>query len=266
MRRLLAILTTAGFAVSLTACHSPSGEDMPVGDLAGWRQVMTEDFTLDAPQGSWGTECDHTHIDYVGATGTQWRSYPRCFLDTYQGRPYRSDAVLSVHDGVLDFNLHQVDGQPAGANPSPILSTGTQYQTYGRYVARMRVTTPPSWGYAAWLLWPETEEWSDGEIDFPEGYLDGEVFGFTHCVGTPTVNCGAADTDGATFTDWHTYVTEWSPGRVRFLLDGDVVMDYVGEVPTVPMRWQLQTETNGPAADEAGHVEVDWVTAYEWSG
>ena len=59
---------------------------------------------------------------------------------------------------------------------------------------------------------------------------------------------------GARFTDWHTYTIEWSPGRVRYLLDDVVVLDSTEWVPTTPMRWQLQTETRGDGNNQ-------WTTA-----
>ncbi len=252
---------------------SPSGQALPANDLPGWRQVFADDFTRDAAVGSWGSACDQLHIDYTGATGTQWRSYPRCFLDTYQKRPYRSDQVLSVQNGVLDFYLHKVDGLPAGANPSPIIKSGSQYQKYGRYAARFRVTNAAQVSdyYAAWLLWPQTENWNgngpgDGEIDFPEGGLSGAIGGFNHCLYNNSVNCASANTGGINFSDWHTYVIEWTPEAVRFMLDDRVVMNFTdtANIPNVPMRWQLQTETNGSgASDASGHLQVDWVAIYE---
>jgi len=252
---------------------SPSGQAVPQGNLPGWRQVFAEDFTLDAPLGSWGSECDGSRIAYTGALGTQWRSYPQCYRDTYQSRPYRADQVLSVHDGILDFHLHKVDGQPAGANPSPLIKNGSQYQTYGRYAARFRVTNANALSdyYVAWLLWPQSENWNgngpgDGEIDFPEGHLNGTVGGFHHCLFNNSQNCGWANTNGATFDSWHTYVIEWTPQAVRFLLDGQVVMNYTDQsnIPNTPMRWQLQTETNGPGDNNgSGNLELDWVAVYE---
>ncbi len=277
-------------APASTPATSPSKEAMPGNDIPGWRQVFTDDFTRPAALGSWGSECDHLRTVYtglasaaLGAANTQWRSYPQCFSDTYQKRPYRADQVLSVHDGVLDFHLHKVDGQPAGANPSPIIKNGSQYQLYGRYAARFRVTNASQLSdyYAAWLLWPQTENWNgsgpgDGEIDFPEGSLNGAVGGFNHCLYNNSYNCASANTGGVNFSDWHTYVIEWTPEAIRFFLDGRkipltlgddrVVDEYTdhANIPNVPMRWQLQTETNGPGTSNAeGHLEVDWVAVYE---
>jgi hypothetical protein len=247
---------------------SPSGQPMPVGDLPGWRQVFAEDFTVAAPTGSWTASCatdpdPAEKIVYTGAGGTQWRTYPDCYLDTYQRRPYRSDQVLSVHDGVLDFHLRNVDGQPAGANPSPVVNraTGSQYQTYGRYTARFRVdTTTLSEYHIAWLLWPEDDaDWQCAESDFPESALSATTVGaFAHH------SCnGAQDAFGAAidYTQWHTFTQEWVPGSRRYYLDGRLIGTSTTNVFAGPQRWQLQTETDGYGT-HSGHLLVDWVAVY----
>lgn len=137
--------------VAVGAPSGPSGQAMPVGDLPGWHQIVAEDFTRNSPTGSWGASCatDPDAADkivYTGTSGTGWRTYPDCFTDTHQHRPCRSDQVLSTHDGVLDFFLHNVDGKPAGAAPSPVINaaTSSQYQTYGATRRASSSTTPRS--------------------------------------------------------------------------------------------------------------------------
>jgi len=245
----------------------PSSVAMPRGDLDGWRQIFYDDFTKQSEVGSWANTCDPDKIVYTGDYGQQWRTYPACYRDTYDKRPYRPDQVLSVHDGMLDFHLHQVDGVPAGASPSPVIGT-SQYQTYGRYSARFRVNSPNlSEYYVAWLLWPQSERWpADGEFDFPEGSLAGTASGYQHYAGqgSCTAGCQLVARDiGARFTDWHTYTIEWSPGHIRYLLDDQVVLDSTDWVPSTPMRWQLQTETKGFGSDD-GNLLVDWVTVYAY--
>ena len=247
---------------------SPSGQPVPIGDLPGWKQIFYDDFTKDAAPGSWGSECDGTRIVYTGAQGQKWRSYPNCYKDTYQKRPYRADSVLSVKNGVLNFFLHPVNGQPAGANPSPLIDGTSQYQTYGRYTARFKVDNPTLIEYhVAWLLWPQSGKWpDDGEEDFPEGSLGGKITGFHHYAGSGAcVGCQdkAVTTDLDLFTVWHTYTIEWKPGNVKYILDGKVVLNSDKWVPDTPMRWQLQTETNGYGS-HSGNLMVDWVAVYKY--
>lgn len=246
-----------------TTTTSPSGPltVAPVANLPGWTHNFADDFTKAAPTGSWANASDPNKVVYVGANGQQWLTYPSTYTDSYQHRPYRSDQVLSVSDGMLQFNLHNVDGQPAGANPSPLLANGSQYQTYGRYSARLRVDAPDLSEYhIAWLLWPQSEKWpDDGELDWAEGSLAGTSNAFAHYArasgGQETVDTGSP------FTDWHVYTLEWSPGRVRFLLDEKVVLETTKFVPSKPMRWQLQTETNG-SGTHTGRLLVDWVSTW----
>ncbi|MBA3724124.1 MAG: glycoside hydrolase family 16 protein [Candidatus Levybacteria bacterium] len=243
-----------------------SGQPMPSGDMPGWKLIFSDDFTKDAAIGSWGSECDSEKIAYLGAQGQKWRSYPKCFKDTYQKRPYRADQVLSVKNGMMNFFLHPVDGQPAGANPSPVITGTSQYQTYGRYVARFRTDTADLGPYyVAWLLWPQSEKWpDDGEEDFPEGALRGNAGGFHHYAGGGAcVGCQDGASSNAKFTEWHTYTMEWSPNRIKYILDGQEILNSTKWVPTKPMRWQLQTETNGNG-NQSGNLMVDWVAVYAY--
>ena len=268
--KILPIAASLGLALLLVVmCIARAGGEVPRDDPPGWSQVFYDGFDKPAPPGSWANECESDRVVYEGAQGQQWLTYPRCFLDTFDRRPYRADQVLSVAGGKLIFDLRQVDGQPAGANPSPILNAGSQYQLYGRYSARMRVDTPGlNEYYVAWLLWPQSERWpDDGELDFPEGWLSGTVGGYQHFAGAGSCDgCKVQSADiGARFTDWHTYTIEWSPGRVRYLLDDIVVLDHTEWVPSKPMRWQLQTETRGNGNNQ-GRVLVDWVSVWSYTG
>ena len=206
---LLSCKTASGPAAQKAAADaSVSGEPVPIGDLGKWKQIFYDDFTKDAAPGSWGSDCDAEKIVYTGEQGQQWKAYPKCWVDTYQKRPYRSDSVLSVKNGALYFHLHTVDGKPAGANPSPVIGPGgEQNQLYGRYTARFKVDNDSlSEYYVAWLLWPQTEKWpDDGEEDFPEGGLNGNIGGFHHYAGKGAcIGCQDEATTTAKFTDWHT--------------------------------------------------------------
>lgn len=257
--------TTGGGATGSSA----SGVPMPTGDLGGgkWKLAFADDFTKDAPLGSFKSESDAGKIVYTGATGTKWVAYPETYKDTYQKRPYMSGDILSVHDGVLDFYLHPVNGQPAGANPSPLINGQSQYQTYGRYSARFKVV--PTKGnmseyYAAWLLWPTNDsDYQCAESDYPEGSFDSEPGGFHHygCNGDQD----SIDTQGAKYTDWHTYTQEWEPGKRTYYVDDKVVGTSTNQVWDKEQRWQLQTETNGDGTSE-GHVLVDWAVVWTYGG
>lgn len=245
-------------------------EVAPQADLPGWKHIFADDFTKDAVVGTWANTCSPDDIVYTGAEGQKWRTYPSCYTDTFGGNPYRSDEVLSVENGVLNFDLHTVDGRPAGANPSPLIDGSRQSQTYGRYSMRMRVDSSMMTGYyIAGLLWPESENWpADGEINFPEGELSGTVRGYHHfAIPDATPNSQAvASESSAVFTDWHTYTVEWTPTVVRMIVDNDVVLESTYGVPSTPMRWQLQVETTKNLTVNDGNLEIDWVSAWAYDG
>lgn len=267
--------TNTNVTVNAPVSATPSGQAIPTGPVTSdnhvWTPIASEDFNLAAPLGSWGSDCDASKIVYTGATGTQWRTYPKCYLDTFNKRPYRSDQVLSVHDGSLDYWLHPVDGKPAGANPSPVLPGGTNYQTYGRYTARIKQTTAQlSDYYMAWLLWPENDsDYQCAESDFPEGGMgDNSVSAYSHygCAGSQQIFNASVDK-----TQWHTYTQEWLPGKRNYYIDGNLVGTATNQIWTKPQRWQMQTETNSSKCEttaagctQSGNLLVDWVVVYKY--
>jgi hypothetical protein len=225
---------------------------MPVGDLTGWTQVFAEDFGRDAALGS-----------FLSTYGTTWSAYPSPWKDTSGNGVYDAGRTLSVTNSTLDIYLHSEGGTHYVAAPAPRLPA----MTYGRYSVRFRSDSIT--GYkTAWLLWPDDNQWpAHGEIDFPEGNLDQNISGFAHW----STASGGQDAfpTSATYADWHVATTEWSPGRIVFLLDGRVVGTSTTHVPSTPMHWVLQTETQlsggAPADSASGHVQVDWVTAYTYT-
>ncbi len=105
----------------------------------------------------------------------------------------------------------------------------------------------------------------DGEIDFPEGNLDRTIEAFVHRQDATSGGDQAAFATSAHFTDWHTAVIEWSPGRVALFLDDEPVGSTTERVPDTPMHWVIQTETAldcAPTDQAQGHVLIDWVVAY----
>ena len=243
----------------------PSGVCMPTGDLVlsghTWHLVFADDFTKDAATGSWGTT-DASEVVYTGDHSGQWCEYPDGWPSTYTGgQPgYQPAQVLSVHDGTLDFYLRSYNGLAAGANPSPILPGGSQYQTYGVYTTRIKLTYDDANHlndyYDAWLLWPNSDsDWQSAESDFPEANLsDTSVNYFAHYGGSGSQDYGNNSLD---FTQWHTFTQEWGPGYRSYYLDGQLMGTSTHQVYSQPERWQLQTEPSGSNNGSSGHELVD---------
>jgi hypothetical protein len=258
--------TTTSPPAGGTSCADPSGQCLPATP-AGYHSVCLEDFTVNAPTGSWGTT-DASRVVYTGEHGCRWVEYPDGWSSTYtNGQPgYEPAQVLSVHDGMLDFALHNVNGLPAGANPSPILSnTGTQYQTYGMYEIRAKVVYNDANRlddyHIAWLLWPQNDSnWQSAESDYPEADLsDNQVCAYAHYGGGGSQGAYCANVD---FSQWHTYTQVWGPGYRSYYLDGQLVGTSTSQVWSGVERWQIQTEPTGKNDGSSGHVLVDWAAVY----
>jgi len=262
--RVVVVLLAAGITMTIAMLLKPSppATAMPVGDLPGWKQTGTQDFTRAAPMGAVGD-----------VYGPDMRGY-HDLADTSGQGVYTPDKVLSVKDGKLDFFLHRSGGKPRVASVVPF---GYDGQRYGRYSIRFRADTMP--GYKiAFLLWPTSDNWLDGEIDWPEGELNGQFYGVSAIKDSPlkgpdrfdptTRNTSA--TDG---TGWHVATTEWTPGKVKWFWDGELVGETTmpDGVPNTGMRWTLQAETKDgadagtPAPSVSGHIEVDWVVQYAYA-
>ncbi|HWH26844.1 MAG TPA: family 16 glycosylhydrolase [Pseudolysinimonas sp.] len=239
-----------------------SSASLPVGNLPGWTQTAVQDFSTPAALGQVGT-----------IYGADMRGYSG-FPDTSKHGIYTPDSVLSVSNGMLDYYLHSSDGVPRVATPIPFGYAG---QTYGRYSVRFRSDYLP--GYKiAFLLWPTSDNWNEGEIDWPEGSLNGKMSPASAIKGSlsPTWNMSFdavsprswSATDSST---WHVATTEWTPGLVKWFWDGALVAQtsIPAGVPTTNFRWTLQAETEigapAPAASTAGHLQVDWVAQYAYT-
>jgi len=258
---------------------NPSGEPVPVGDLPGWKQIFVDDFNTDVALG-----------DFPEAVKDTWDAYPYQWRDTTgqttdnpeYGGWYHPQKTVSIKDGVLDVWLHTENIDNANkrlvaailprihGNDAPF----AKGQLYGRYAVRFRADMVE--GYkTAWLLWPDSGVHPrDGEIDFPEGNLTGDIQGYMHWQNATRGDQQYYALSGQSYYDWHTAVIEWEPGRVAFYLDGELMSNASGnssewfdKIPNTPMHWVIQTETRldsiQPTTADQGHVEIDWVAVWK---
>jgi hypothetical protein len=228
----------------------------------------TDTFTKAAPLGSFA-QSSNNQIVYTGDHGMSWTGYGDGWSSSYSGgkEGYQPSTVLSVHDGMLDFHLHDdTNGNPVGANPSP-LPGGNRYQTYGVWSFCEKIAPADSHNlddfYQAPLLWPPNDSDSpSSESDFPEGNLAGPDFmGFSHYGGSGAQDYFSIRAVIPTFaaTQWHVYTQEWGPGFRSYYVDGQLVGTSTQQVWSGPERWQLQVEPSGSNDGGSGNVLIGWV-------
>jgi hypothetical protein len=230
-------------------------------------------FTKAAPLGSFGQRKANA-IVYTGDRGMRWTGYPDGWPSTYSGHAegYQPSTVLSVHNGMLDFHLHNdANGNPVGADPSP-LPHGKRYQTYGAWSLCERVAPADGHNLAdfhqAVLLWPlNFRDWLRAESDYPEQNLNAFDFaGYSHYggAGAQDVFDIKAMTPRFDTRRWHVYTQTWGPGFRSYYVDGRLVGTTTRRVWSQPERWQLQIEPLGsmgpvPNDRDSGHVYMKWV-------
>lgn len=259
-------LLVAGATLASAQTHQTQAQTMPNRNLPGWRLVFDDDFSKTVPVGS-----------FPSAVMAKWgHSYPDGWPDTSHTGTYEPSKDVSYHNSELDANLHTVNGvtEVAAAVPTIPRAVGKAGgQLYGRYAVRFKTSSVKGFK-TAFMLWPDsnnskTAKTYDGEIDYPEGGLaDNFISAYTHHTGVAGINHGQDGFHVQVSTHaWHTYVTEWTPGKVAFFLDGKKIGSSPNAIPNVPMHWVLQNETSltghpSPSAD--AHVIVAWVSVWAY--
>lgn len=155
-------------AVSPDAARIP--QSVPLGNLPGWRQTFAEDFNTNVSLGN-----------FPSAVSGKWGAYPSPWKDTSGYGTYTPGKVVSISNGILNEYIHTENGVHMTAALLPKVPGSSEYgQKYGRYAIRFRADNLP--GYkVAWMLWPDSNLKSDGEIDFPEKNIAStNLYGFVH--------------------------------------------------------------------------------------
>ena len=222
----------------------------PPADLPGWQQVFSEDFTEPLAVGGWSGS----------GYADRWLAYDG-FADTTGTGLYDPHSTVSSDGEVLDLHFRTVDGRPRVAGIAPLVGGEWGGQVHGRWSVRFRAESTGGYG-AALLVWPDSDDWSEGEIDFAEGELDATLSAYHHCLGEdPSVNCAWSET-AAPWSQWHVATVEWTASGVRYLLDGQELIS-TPLSPTAPMHLVIQgSAAPGAPADAEAHLQVDWVSVW----
>jgi len=219
-----------------------------------WKQTHRQDFTTAAPVGKFAQKYPGVGL-YDG------------FSDTSGKGRYTPSKVLSVHDGALDFWLRSDRGQPMSA---AVMPDGYKPHRTGRVSIRYKTTKTPGYKFVA-ILWPSSDNWNEGEIDWPEAALGAKPRPASAVPGSMTQRGMVFQPERETYaatdtTGYHVATTEWDAKVVRFYWDGKLVASTTKAVPTKPMRVTLQAETDigvKTPTTASGHVNVDWITIYD---
>lgn len=235
---------------------APSGVAMPVGDIPGWHQTFTDDFTGRTLSSQWKT--------YWGVPGGD----PGGFFDPTHVSVSGGQLLISAYKDSRD---NAWDAGPNTYVTGGVSSSPSFAQTYGKYLVRFKFGAGVGISHAI-LLWPQSNTWPP-EIDFSED--NGSDRQTTYA----TLHYGSGNTqvqrsDAVDLTQWHTLGVEWTPGRLVYTLDGkDWATVASANVPSTPMNLDIQTQSwacgtstweQCPDATTPSHVNlsVDWVVAY----
>jgi beta-glucanase (GH16 family) len=207
--------------------------------------------------------------NFNGTTLNRRRWFP---YDDQTAGPRRVPQAVHVRDGHLEL-VGQVD-KSLGFISGAVGSTGAYAQTYGRWVVRFRAGRGS--GYAPTvLLWPQDNNWAEGEMDMAE-ITNPDRAGAQEFMHGPHHNRVGAYELNADFTKWHVLAIDWLPDRITTWLDGrrqwTVRRSHdpsTNIIPGTPFRLALQ---NDPGCDGTCHrtestpryviMYVDWVRIY----
>ncbi|ROP74525.1 glycoside hydrolase family 16 protein [Curtobacterium sp. PhB115] len=195
-------------------------------------------------------------FDTDAAAGQVTAVYPQSWQPYPDGTSgiYEPSKTVSVHDGVMDVQL-------GGAGAAGTFGTvdGAWGHVGGSFSVRAKATGGDGNG-AAFMLWPTSGTWSDGEIDFPEGNFESSPSVFHHSM-TPGNEADRVQLGtGVSWRDWHTYTVDWKPGEsVTYSVDGKVLGTITHDVPTTAHRFMFQTGNWG----DSGNLLIDWVSTTE---
>ena len=214
----------------------------PVGNRVNFRQTLAENFDTDADPG--------TDIGQFMST------YSNSFQPYNDSSPYFPRVAMSSHNGVLDVNLNGTQGA-AGSFGGP-----NDYYSYvgGRFSMRAKAIGGETNG-AIVMLWPTSEVWAQGEIDFPaSNYENTPLVQHHDMVSGGETNSQKINTS-VSWRDWHVYTIEWIPGTsVKYYLDDVLIGTITNNVPTTAHRYMFQTGNYG----NKGHLYIDWVAMWAY--
>jgi beta-glucanase (GH16 family) len=239
-----------------TPVSDPSGVPMPTGNLPGWQEVFSDNFTGRVLDRQWGS--------YRGQPGGD----PGGFFDPTHVTVSGGELVISAYKDPSDDRW---DAGPGTYVTGGISSAPSFAQTYGKYLVRFRMARGQGIAPAI-LLWPQGNSWPP-EIDFSENNGSNRLTDYA-TLHYGTNNAQVQRRVAVNLSHWHTLGVQWTPGRLVYTLDGrDWATVINANVPSIPMVLDIQTQgwacgtsawEQCPNAETPSRVNlyVDWVVAY----
>lgn len=221
----------------------------PIGDIGNWKQIYVEDFDANATTGtgagSFQSVYANSWYNYTDGTSNQ----------------YWNTRVMTASNSMMVANIDTVNGF-AGAFGAP---AQVFTRLYGKFTYRFRVIGGDGSGQAA-MIWPSSNTWSDGEIDFPEANFEKNFSAHDHIMYGPDLSVDQPYDCQTDFRDWHVASMEWTPTSVRHYVDDVFMTEVLHDIPMTNHRWTLQTAPNDyPQNLKTGTYYIDWATFYSYS-
>ncbi|TDD61287.1 glycoside hydrolase family 16 protein [Kribbella antibiotica] len=222
--RLVAVLTAAAItSSSLVAATANAYESSAVRPLAiSWQQEFNEPAGSGPDPGVWNFD--------LGGEPTWGNEEWQYFTD-------RPENVSTDGQGnlVISARKEQLAGMEnclygtCDITSGRITTKGKFSQTYGTFEARIKIPGGQGLWPAFWMMGSNIDQagWpGNGEIDVMEvvGKEPGTLYGTAHGPGYHSENGPGGQINLPAGQNWaddfHTYAVNWSPGEVRWLVDG----------------------------------------------
>ena len=193
----------------------------------------------------------------------------------------------SVANGILTMQL--TPNAASSTEPyNGVEMRSTKTLTYGKVSARMRFATGSGVVSGLVLFYTPFPNCDWNEIDIEHlgnssmtSQLNAQVF-----LGTPTSGCSTSvgptqdplvvNLGTNAETDFHQYDIEWTPGGVKYFIDGTLLRTWTAHSDLLKLpETILLTIWASSAASWAGPItptsaptsaEVDWIRVYSWNG
>ncbi len=252
------------------------GASATVAATPQFRLIFQDNFTTNVPLGAF-SDCDHnigTRRVYCAGLApypsveADWWSYPTGWPDTATERHlpvggfYDPATTVWISGGEMHIRMWRgATGPNHSATMVPKVAIGMRYGQFSETFTVSKVAT----GFkSAHLLWPDAS-CPGCEIDFPEGDWDGSIEAFNHPVGG-----GKQDSfdSGTPWTGWHTSTIQWTPGEVKFILDGKLIGESTNNVMDTPAEWDIQNESSldgqTAAPNSSAEIDIKSVSVYSY--